>query len=236
MPNSFYVPGHPAQYKEERWARYESLRASGLTKNESRELSRIDHPADQKILASIARERQRYVVAFEKKSAELTWTSGQRRYYYYAGIREMYEKRGYAAKAAGQDTPQKRFYAMLMSLYHYHENKLARKKGWKPGTYDPSIPAKDQQVERVSRRAQRSYKRKDGGGKGQIKAQRARAKLRAYGFKQGYTVSASDNVKVAQVRGWIRDLRNSIQQQPERRVQFEKQIANLETQLRTAKK
>ena len=182
--------GRVVYYGRERQVRFDHLREKGFTINESRELSRITHPNDLAVLRNMIAGRQTYVRAFKQESARQRWTKGQRRYYYYAGLREKYRKAGLDKKP----NPS-------MAYWHMYENRLARKRGWQKGTYDPDQP----DAPRVRRRRKPKYPDRH---KGQVKAQKARARARGRAFKDHIVRTDSGmprKVPLQRLEIWLRD-------------------------------
>lgn len=190
-----YTPGRPPQYGKDRWRRYEDLRVSGFTKEEARELSRIDHPDDKEILKSMVDQRKRLMSGFVKEAEKRKWTPSQQRYYFYKGIRNWYGKKSYTKK---KDP--------VWSWYNQVENKLARTRGWRKGQYDPEAPDEP----RVRRRGKIKTPEKRGSGKGQIKAQQQRARARKKATKQ----MKFDKVPLKQLLDMRRDTKEEFKTQP----------------------
>ena len=185
--------GRVVYYGRARQARFDGLRSSGFTLAESRELSRISHPDDLKILRNMVAGRQTYVRQFKAAALRRGWTAEQRRYYYYAGLREKYRKAGFL----GKPNPP-------MALWHMYENRMAQRRGWRKGTYDPENP----EEKRTRRRRKSKTPPRPGAGRGQVRAQRTRAKLRGRAFRDHVVRSeggVSRKVPLARLEMWLRD-------------------------------
>jgi len=190
---SFYTPGKKPQYGRSRWSRYESLRQSGFTKSEARELSRgyrtergttAWSPQKDKVMSAWVRNRERLQSKFFRD------TVGSGTYMQFIRyIRDWYDRGGHTSRQ-GKRTPANRGGKPdIMQAYHDIENILARREGWRKGKYTPP-PAKgtpefddwhEQEAER-KRRRKKSPNAKH--YKGDVKAQKRRAKARSASFEE----------------------------------------------------
>ena len=216
---SFYQPGRKAQYGAERWARYESLRQSGFTKSEARELSRANSPQAFDVIKTMAKQREHLQSEFIKIAKERGWTGSNAYMRFVAGIRKWYAQNNLTSKQGRAASVKKGGKPDLWIWYHRVENRKAVGKGWRKGTYDPSTPT----AERQSRRPKRKTPPHN---KGNVNAQKARAKERGKSFRDLAQSEDSPTVR-RQKRQWITELRKTAKAQPERDAQLTEQARRL---------
>ena len=225
MPKmTFYTPGHKPQYGRSRWERYESLRVSGFTKTEARELSRATAPKTQEVINKmIVPARERLVNRFYKE------TNGYGTYRQFVKeVKNWYQRN----KIAPKELKHHKGFDYTAQLYHRAENMLAHREGWRKGKYTPPPPKDspefdDWHEQDVQRRRRRKKSPTAKHYKGDVKAQRARAKARSVALRdlvQGDDDSPSTR---AQKRQWIKDLKATAKREPERAGKLLQQAKSL---------
>ena len=204
-----------------RQTRFEEIRSRWFNRAEARVLSKHDLSNDA--LRMIFRSRASLRASFNR-TADPEWTAGQKEHRWNKRIQEYYKKRGYTLRRdAGEPKDKRR--ASVYELYRVAEARAFAQ-------YKASLPADEQ--EDATLNGWRRLKGKSPtrfGGKGNVKAQKARARTRAAAYRDGDTNSPRDTPHKSWLRQQIRTLEQTIAEQPGRAEQLRKQIAGIRLSL-----
>ncbi len=242
---NLYQPGRPAQYGSDRWSRYETLRVEGFTKTEARELSRNSDIDNNPIIAAMRQTRARMIKAFDREVRQSGMSEKQARTAWPRRVSKWYRDHNLTSKVVGERTTangetvnvKKRAKGGRPDLrvwYNRVENNLAKRRGWKKGNVDPATGKIEPQRRGPGQKqwgtGHGKWRRIQ--GRGNVKAQKARAKLKARAMREGVVIGKNDVVPRRMVLDWIREKTQFAIEHPERAVEMNRQISNLRQQYR----
>lgn len=229
---SFYTPGHPPQYGKERWARYENLRVAGFNKQEARQLSRATSPQATSVVQNMVKMRVRLLSSFTAIAKDRLYEGNMARYRFQQYVREWYEKNTLTSKQGRRQPASAGGKPDTMVWYNAVENRMAARRGWKRGEKVEVKDDKGNVVGHYYLPAEHTPPRRNKRvtplhkGKGNVKAQRARAYRRSKAFNDLLQSGDSPQAR-QQKRQWIRDLRVTARREPWRDEQLTKQAKRL---------
>lgn len=175
MTYKYEVGKTKRQYREERWKRYEELRAHGFLKDEARSLSALVNPDDLAIVERMIKQRDTL--------ANKAIKSGASRSEFYSIIRTWYEKNrltSVISSITSSETGKRRYVREkhrggqpdVWVWYNRMENSIARSRGWIKGRVD------DEGKSIVPRRKKRKTGTRRSRNKGLVTLQKARNRAR----------------------------------------------------------
>lgn len=220
---SLYQTGRKPQYRDaERWKRYEDLRVSGFTKKEARELSKVHSPQGLEVVNDMRKSREYLLSRFTTSARENEWTGRSAYMRFVYRVRDFYSRNGFTRKQALKGGE------LVWHWYHGVENKKARKRGWVKGAKPGGVPdwLRKERGEEELPPSRRPPKMKSPPRKGNVSAQRDRAKARAGAFREAVKAGNTPSER-KEKREWIENLRSTVKREPWRDATLTEQARRL---------
>lgn len=194
----FYQRGHPPQYGRVRWARYETLRVEGFSKSEARTLS-VHHLGDPVIVRMISIRRAQ-VTRFTRMAERRGWSRRTALYHFRRAVRDWYTNHDFNTK--GTMIMQKGQYVRVgggkpspYEWFRYVERRLAAQAGMSLDEYERQREKRETPISKK-------------GQKGQVKAQKARARERKRAYRHHDIIAEGGQprkVKLELLEKWLSD-------------------------------